>query len=221
MSNPLHNELRKEFQLERMVLFSDAVFAIAITLLVLEIKIPGISRDSATDSQLLEYLRELIPKFIGFLISFFLIGQYWIVHHRMFGFVINFSQPLVWLNIFFLLAIVMMPFSTAFYSEYVGKPVITPIIFYTSNIALLGLINFIMWRYLSNPHRGLTENLSPLLAKYSSLRAIIVPIVFIIGAFIYLKSPAIAAFTPVSIPLVLKFIVGPMKKRLITEKNNS
>ncbi|MBK9959255.1 MAG: DUF1211 domain-containing protein [Chitinophagaceae bacterium] len=100
MSNNLHNELRKEFQLERLILFSDAVFAIAITLLVIEIKIPELPHDSVTDKGLLIALRNLIPKFIGFLVSFLLIGQYWIVHHRLFGYVINFTDRLIWLNIF-------------------------------------------------------------------------------------------------------------------------
>ena len=215
MNNQLHNELRKEFQLERLILFSDAVFAIAITLLVIDIKIPELPREHATDSNLLFKLKELIPKFISFVISFFLIGQYWRVHHRLFGYVINFNERVIWLNLLFLFAIVLMPFSTAFYSEYVGVMVVTPIIFYTSNIAMLGIVNLIMWQYLSNPSRGLTENLSPLLAKYSSLRAITVPIVFIIGVFVYLKSPPIAAFIPISIPLVLRFALGSMKKKLI------
>ena len=165
MNNQLHNELRKEFQLERLILFSDAVFAIAITLLVIDIKIPELPREHATDSNLLFKLKELIPKFISFVISFFLIGQYWRVHHRLFGYVINFNERVIWLNLLFLFAIVLMPFSTVFYSEYVGVMVVTPIIFYTSNIAMLGIVNLIMWQYLSNPSRGLTENLSPLLAK--------------------------------------------------------
>lgn len=217
MSNHLHNELRKEFQLERLILFSDAVFAIAITLLVIEIKIPEIPRDQATDKALLQKLVELIPKFIGFLISFLLIGQYWRVHHRMFGFVINFNDRLIWLNIFFLLAIVLMPFSTAFYSEYAGMVVITPVIFYTCNIAVLGLVNLIMWQYISNPKHKLTENLTPLLAKYSSYRAALVPIIFILCCFVYVKSPAIAAFLPATIPLIIKLVFAPMKKKLISQ----
>ena len=172
-------------------------------------------REQATDGHLLYMLGQMIPKFISFLISFFLIGQYWRVHHRLFGFVINFNERVIWLNLLFLFSVVLMPFSTAFYSEYVGVTVVTPIIFYTGNIAMLGIVNLIMWQYLSNPRRGLTENLSPLLAKYSSLRAIMVPIIFIIGVFVYLKSPAIAAFIPASIPLVFKFVLGPMKKKLI------
>ena len=156
MSNQLHNELRKEFQLERLILFSDAVFAIAITLLVIEIKIPEIDTKALSDTRLLESLAHLIPKFIGFLISFLIIGLYWTVHHRMFGYVIGFNNRLIWLNILFLLGIALMPFSTGFYSEYAAMPVLTPVIFYTCNIAMLGILNFFMWRYLSDPRRKLT-----------------------------------------------------------------
>ena len=75
MSNQLHNELKKEFQLERMILFSYAVFAIAITLLVIEIKVPEL-HEHITDKALLAALSHLIPKFFGFVTSFALIGLY-------------------------------------------------------------------------------------------------------------------------------------------------
>jgi len=219
MSNKLHNELKKEFQLERLILFSDAVFAIAITLLVIEIKIPEIHEKPVTENAVLHKLRELIPKFAGFLVSFFLIGQYWIVHHRMFSFVINFTDRLIWLNILFLFAIALMPFSTGFYSEYVLRGVVTPVIFYTGNIALLGLANFLMWRYLSNQKNNLTENLTPALAKYFSLRALTVPVIFVIFSFVYLYYPTIAFFIPILIPFILRLIFNPMKKKITNPGN--
>src|SRR5258706_11281736 len=220
MSNKLHNELREEFQLERMILFSDAVFAIAITLLVIEIKVPEIPQESLTEGSLLRALAHLIPKFVGFLISFLLIGQYWIVHHRMFGFVINFTDRLIWLNILFLLAIALMPFSTGFYSEYVIRKVFSPVIFYTANIAMLGIINFFMWRYISRPKHKLTENLTPALSKYFSLRAITVPVIFIIFSFVYLYAPKIAFWIPMSIPVIMRIIFNPMKKKIISPPIN-
>ena len=216
MSNKLHNELKKEFQLERLILFSDAVFAIAITLLVIEIKIPEIHETPVTDNAVLHKLAKLIPKFIGFLVSFILIGQYWIVHHRMFSFVINFTDRLIWLNILFLFAIALMPFSTGFYSEYVLRGVVTPVIFYTANIALLGLANFLMWRYLSNQKNNLTENLTPALARYFSLRALTVPTIFVIFSFVYLYKPMIAFFIPILIPFIMRLIFNPMKKKITT-----
>ncbi len=219
MSNKLHNELKKEFQLERLILFSDAVFAIAITLLVIEIKIPEIHEKPVTDNAVLHKLAELIPKFVGFLVSFLLIGQYWIVHHRMFSFVINFTDRLIWLNILFLFAIALMPFSTGFYSEFVLRGVVTPVIFYTANIALLGLANFLMWRYLSNQKNNLTENLTPALSKYFSLRALTVPTIFVIFSFVYLCNPTIAFFIPMLIPFILRLIFNPMKKKITNPSN--
>ena len=219
MSNKLHNELKKEFQLERLILFSDAVFAIAITLLVIEIKIPEIHEKPVTDNAVLHKLAELIPKFVGFLVSFLLIGQYWIVHHRMFSFVINFTDRLIWLNILFLFAIALMPFSTGFYSEFVLRGVVTPVIFYTANIALLGLANFLMWRYLSNQKNNLTENLTPALAKYFSLRALTVPVIFVIFSFVYLYKPMIAFFIPILIPFIMRLIFNPMKKKITNPGN--
>ena len=219
MNNKLHNELKKEFQLERLILFSDAVFAIAITLLVIEIKIPEIHEKPVTDNAVLHKLAELIPKFVGFFVSFLLIGQYWIVHHRMFSFVINFTDRLIWLNILFLFAIALMPFSTGFYSEYVLRGVVTPVIFYTANIALLGLANFLMWRYLSNQKNNLTENLTPALARYFSLRALTVPTIFVIFSFVYLYKPMIAFFIPILIPFIMRLIFNPMKKKITNPGN--
>lgn len=213
MGTKLHNELKKEFQLERLILFSDAVFAIAITLLVIEIKIPELPHDTVNDKSLLQSLAHLIPKFIGFLISFLLIGQYWIVHHRLFGFVVNFNERLIWLNIFFLLAVALMPFSTGFYSEYVRSHTITPVLFYTCNIAMLGLVNYFMWRYVSNPKHRLSENLYKPVARFFAARALAVPVIFIIFSFVYLYSPSIAFWIPPLIPLVLKGLFGRMKKK--------
>ena len=146
MSTNMHNELKKEFQLERLILFSDAVFAIAITLLVIEIKVPEVHGE-VSNKVLLHELKHLIPKFFGFLISFMLIGLYWTIHHRMFGFVTNFTKKLIVLNLIFLFFIALMPFSTGFYSEYAGpelfrKQLTVPLTFYVLNFFAAGLIIF-------------------------------------------------------------------------------
>jgi len=202
----LHNELKKEFQLERMILFSDAVFAIAITLLVIELKVPEIERAELTEGKLLGALAHMIPKFFGFIISFMFIGIYWTVHHRLFGFVVNYTPKLLRLNLLFLFAVALMPFSTAFYSEYVMKHVLTPVIFYTGNIILLGLFNLFMWRHVGNPVNKLSEGLSQADAKYFSFRAILVPSMFTAFAFIYLVNPYISSALPMFVPLVMRLV---------------
>jgi uncharacterized membrane protein len=207
----LHNELKKEFQLERFVLFSDAVFAIAITLLVIELKVPEIPKEIVTDGLLLQALSHLIPRFVGFFISFMIIGLYWQVHHRMFGFVVNFTKRTLWLNLFFLLAVVMMPFSTAFYSEYILRLLKTPVIVYVVNICFLGLMNFFLWKHLNNPKLNLTEGVTPEEKTIFSFRAITVPLIFIVTAAIYFINPKIALFFPPFIPLIMRFITKWIK----------
>jgi uncharacterized membrane protein len=220
MVEKLHSELKKEFQLERLILFSDAVFAIAITLLAIEIKVPELDRHTATDKQLLESLAEMIPKFIGFFISFFIIGLYWTVHHRMFGYVINYTRKMLWLNLFFLLAVVLMPFSTAFYSVYILKLLKTPVIIYVTNIVFLGLMNLFLWLYISNPKNNLVEGLFLQERKYFSFRAIAVPIIFIVTALVYLLiAPKVAMWIPPLVPLVMKVISSRFKKRLQKKKS--
>jgi uncharacterized membrane protein len=206
MSQQLHNELKKEFQLERMILFSDAVFAIAITILVIEIRVPEIPKELVTEQRLLQSLDNLIPKFVGFLISFMIIGLYWQVHHRMFGFVVNYTRRTLWLNLFFLLAVVLMPFSTAFYSEYVLRLLKTPIIVYVANICFLGFMNFFLWKHVTNRKLNLTEGVSREEDLIFSFRSIAVPIVFIVTAIIYFFKPVLAAFFPSFLPILMRII---------------
>jgi uncharacterized membrane protein len=210
MRQHLYSELKKEFQLERMILFSDAVFAIAITLLVLEIKVPEIDRNTATDELLLARLNELLPKFVGFLLSFYFIGLYWTIHHRMFGYVVNYSRRLLWLNLFFLLAVVLMPFSSAFYSEYIFRLLKTPLVIYAGNVIFLGITNLLLWTYLTNPKHGLVEGLPGEEKKYFFFRALLVPVVFLLVTIAYLFVNRIAA---VYIPLLIPLLIRMIKKR--------
>jgi uncharacterized membrane protein len=212
MSNPLHNELKKEFQLERMILFSDAVFAIAITLLAIELKVPVLP--DVTEHKLAESLAEMIPKFIGFLISFLIIGQYWTTHHKLFGFVVNFNLRLMWLNLFFLLAVILMPFTSAFYSEYISYFLKTPAILYISNICFLGVMNFLMWRYVSSPKHALSEGLIKPVSNYYSMRAIAVPVIFLFMALVYLIFPHIAIWMPAIIPVAIGLLSRIYKKKI-------
>ena len=219
MKMQLHNELRKEFQLERLILFSDAVFAIAITLLVIEIKIPD-EHDKITDGVLLQKLDHLIPKFIGFFVSFMLIGIYWTVHHRMFGFVTSYTRRLLILNLVFLFFIALMPFSTGFYSEYAGAELYrqqlkVPMTFYVLNFCCVGFINCIMWFYITNPKNKVAEPpIDPLTAKFAKLRSFIVPLIFLLMLPVaYLSNVLIAVWVPMLIPVTMRIMKRIIMKR--------
>ena len=187
---------KRELQLERIILFSDAVFAIAITLLVIEIKAPH--AEDLLDSTLMQSLLSMIPKFVGFFISFLLIGQYWITHHKLFGFVERYDNKLLWINIFFLLTIVTMPFSSALYSENIR--VNLAFIIYCLNVLASGIFNLLLWRHVGNSANNLTEVLKDRrLLNYFSYRATIVPVIFLLAIPLALISPFLAKFSPILI----------------------
>ncbi len=140
-----HHPDRKEFQIDRLILFTDAVFAIAITLMVLSFTVPDLPA-TGTDKDFLIAMVNEIPKFFGFVISFFLVGLYWYLHHKSFGFVVNYTSGLIWLNLVFLFFVVLMPFSTSIYSEYSFSERIhlqAPYGVYVANICCLGIMGIL------------------------------------------------------------------------------
>jgi uncharacterized membrane protein len=226
MAGQLHNEIRKEFQLERLILFSDAVFAIAITLLVIEVKIPE-PHGEISDKTLLHSLAQLIPKFVGFVISFIFIGLYWTIHHRMFGFVTAYNRRLIILNLVFLFFIVLMPFSTGFYSEYAGNLVRNqlkvPIIFYVLNFCGVGFVNYFLWMYISNPKHKLTvPPIDLAFLEMAKVRALTVPLVFLsMLPVAYFANVSYAIYMPMLIPVIHRIFKRNIEKkyRIIHKKH--
>lgn len=180
MKKIIHEGNKGEFQLERIALFSDAVFAIAITLLIIEIKVPELHSHEITDIELWAEFTRLIPKFIGFILSFIVIGLYWLSHHRIFKYVTSVNQKLLWANLLFLMPIVVMPFSTAFLSEYYSTSLKFPLTFYTLTICLAGFLNYRIWKIIGSPKNELSENLDKVIVDYNIARALTVPFLFIL-----------------------------------------
>lgn len=117
--------------LERLVFFSDAVFAIAITLLVIEIHVPHPAEPTVAAH--LAALIDLSSSFFAFALSFLVIARFWIGHHTAFALIDHFDARLFWPNILLLMAIAFMPFATAYYAS--NLTALVPSLFY--NGALL------------------------------------------------------------------------------------
>lgn len=129
---------RTDHALERMVFFSDAVFAIAITLLVIEVHVPEI-RARGDDLAYWQALAHLVPSLVGYFISFGVIGAFWMGHHQAFSLAARYSSRVLGWNLMLLGAIAFMPFLTAFMAEYAGARV--PATLYWGWLLLTALLN--------------------------------------------------------------------------------
>jgi len=103
-------EIQKEFQLERAVLFTDAVFAIILTIMVLELRLPeGIGHE--TEGHIIKAYEQLILKFLAYTVSFFLVARFWIAHIKLFRFLKDYDIKLLALNLLFLFTVTLFPFA--------------------------------------------------------------------------------------------------------------
>jgi uncharacterized membrane protein len=107
---------KQDFQVERIAFFSDAVFAIAITLLIIEFRAPIIGKDT-THAELWHELKEMKLKLLALLFSFLLIITYWVRHHTLFKHIHNYNKKIIMANMFSLLPIIFFPFTTSFLYE--------------------------------------------------------------------------------------------------------
>ncbi|MBS2101038.1 TMEM175 family protein [Carboxylicivirga linearis] len=206
------NNDKEEFQVSRLASLSDGVFAFAITLLVIDVKMPALNIQPITDAILWTELKNLTPKFIGFTVSFFVIGMYWLSHHRVFKFVTSVNSKLLWNNLLFLMPIVLMPFSTSFFTEHFIGSLKIPFTVYTFNICFAGFFCFKLWKIIGNPKYKLSSNPDKVIVNYNLSRALIVPISFII-TLLFSFITGWAYFLPILIFFVPKLITKYYTKK--------
>jgi uncharacterized membrane protein len=177
--------------LERLVFFSDAVFAIAITLLALEIRLP---HDIAylVNEELTNALLRLWPKYLGFATSFVVIGAFWVAHHRRFRYIRRYDRALLWLNLLMLMGVAFIPFPTAVLSDYGNR---TATIFYALTMLTVGLISATIWGYATHRHRLVDAGLSAGVVRRERLRGISLASVFLISIGIALLDAHLAKFS--------------------------
>lgn len=175
--------------LERIVFFSDAVMAIAITLLAIDLRVPEIAPALATQ-QLAASLAAIKPRFLTFFISFLVIAIYWVSHHRYFGYIKRYDTRLMWLNMLFLFFIICMPFLASLLGEYVFVPL--ALIAYTLAIAALGVALALIWSYASAGHRLVARDLEADTIRTINVRLWAAPVMFLVAVpFAYVSSTAV------------------------------
>jgi uncharacterized membrane protein len=167
---------------KRVEFLTDGIFAVVMTLLVLEISVPQISSshdaidsDTATETELLHGLFDLWPKILIFGISFIILAIYWLAHHRQFYFIKHVNRPLIWINFMFLMAICLLPFSASILGEY-SQQQISIFVFGANSIMIGSLLSIQWWYALSHYSTLVHENLDPVV-KTTSLRRLLLGII--------------------------------------------
>jgi TMEM175 potassium channel family protein len=178
------NEDRKE--LDRIMAFSDGVFAIAITLLAFAINLPS----NIKLSQLGQEIVKLLPQFGIFALTFILIGDHWVIHHRIFRNIRRYDMGLLWINLLFLLCIAFLPVPSRIFGLY---PTERPaVIFFSGCLVITGILQVLLWRYASDNHRLLDKTFSPKLVRWGRIRGLIPPTVYMVSIAIALVNPILA-----------------------------
>lgn len=216
--------------LERALYFSDAVFAIAITLLVLDVRLPDVSQEQLRKG-LPSMVFGLAPEFASFVLTFLVIGFYWLVHHRMFHYINRYDGRLLWINILFLMSVAFLPFPTSVLSKEAtafdfdeASSSITILLFtsdgssgsdqfavafYAGSVAVSGLLLSWLWWYATSGHRLVTNYLAPRLISFYLLRALTPALIFVLSIGISLVSADAATFS-----WLLILITRPLLNRI-------
>lgn len=184
-------EEEKGYGLGRLINFSDAVIAIAITLLVLEIRLPEAQRGLPAQAITGEILA-LWPKYLGYLVSFWVIGLYWLAHHRVFRLVSGFDRRLMILNLVFLCTVAFMPFPTSVLFDYAGVFIV--VLLYAGTLTLTGLSLVAIWLYATHAHRLVDQQLSPEIIRNQTLGLLVGPGVFLLSIVVAVFDPNLAMF---------------------------
>ena len=177
----------------RIEALTDGIFAVVMTLLVLDISIPQIASSHydigsvAAGSELLQRLFDLWPKVLSFGISFIILAIYWMAHHRQFHYIKHLDRTLIWMNIIFLMAACLLPFSTSLLGEYREQEI--AILVYGGNSIIIGSLLYIQWWYATRNHKLVDENLDPITKGTLSRRLLFGITVYLIAigiSFVYI-----------------------------------
>ena len=204
MEKPPQQFPLRGFEKNRIEALIDGIFAVALTLLVLDIKLPeGVTY--TTNEALWNRLVGLERHFVIYAISFVVIGIYWVAHHVQFHYVRYTDRRLIWINMLFLLLISFLPFATDLVGDH--EDLILPVEIYGVTLLLLSGLNFVHLRYLTrHPHLA-TRELNSVAVKLLKRRMALFTLVPLLSMILAFYSTRVALFAYLLI-LTAHFLPG-------------
>jgi uncharacterized membrane protein len=182
---------KNRMSMERLVFFSDAVFAIAITLLAIDIHLP-VDAAGLGNTELFRHLLDVWPKALGYMVSFLVIGNFWVIHHRQFRYIERYDTRLVYINLLILLAVAFIPFPTAVISENGNR---TATVFYALAASLVGLFSAVLWTYAARGRRLVSPEVTPAMVRRGLWRNLCAPAILLGSIALAFVDPDLAKYS--------------------------
>ncbi len=164
--------------IERLAALSDGLFAVAMTLLVLDLKVPA-AEAIHSDKALLAALSDLAPRLVIYLMSFLTLGIFWVGQQTQLNFLARGDRHFTWIHLAFLFAISLMPFSTSLMAEFIAFR--SALLLYWLNVFVLGAVLFASWRYATRAGL-LGPDVTPVVDRSVERRIVIAQALYAFGA---------------------------------------
>lgn len=193
----------------RIEAFSDGVIAIIITLLVLELKVPHFEGDINTGI-IFTKLTYLLPKFLSWALSFFMVLIMWVNHHRIFTELKSSDNGLLWINGLLLFTMSFVPFPTALMGDFFRQPIAMS--FFGICLAFVGFSFFLLRLYLYKNHELYKESIEREKSRILLIRTLFGPLMYLLGA-VFAFINVYAAFTVYFIIPIYFIFFGTEKKK--------
>jgi uncharacterized membrane protein len=197
----------RESDTGRIEAFSDGVFAIAITLLIIEIGVPHLDEEPP-GTTLPQALFGLWPSYMAYVISFLQIGVIWANHHNRFRFIERSDHGLLFLNILFLMCVAFIPFSTALLAEYLDGAAAereTAGVVYAGTLAVTAIFFTLLWLYAAVNRRLVDRNLDPFLLRAMTRRYLLGTVAYLLVFLLAFAN--VAASLALIVALALLFVL--------------
>jgi len=169
-SNPLARLAAAGLEKARLEALTDGIMAVAMTLLVLDLKFDG-TENITTDAHLLSHLLDIERTFTVYIVSFVVLGMYWIAHHLQFHFIKRVDRGVLWINLAFMLLVTLVPFTTNVMMDYENLTI--PVVLFGVNQLLLSWSLLVNINYVARRPALGEESLTPEVVRFIHRRLLV------------------------------------------------
>jgi uncharacterized membrane protein len=196
----------------RLIAFTDGVFAIVITILVLEIRVP----DDLPARSLGDAIDDVGPTFTAWIISFFITGMHWLWHRDLFNQVRTVNRDVIWLNLVYMLPVCLVPFASSVLGEYHDEAIALHL--YGSVLIAASLFRVILYAYLMHRPELLWEPPSRQRRRFGMLLALASVAVYVIAIVVATALPTVSLLIYLAVPLLYFVLVTALRDRPATSR---